>query len=124
MIRIVIIRPTGKRFDFGGLGETRDVKSSEQVLVINQTAANHFWPNGDALGKMLSVDTARRVVGIVGDVRRLTLEGAAGDEVYLPLRQECDYNSLTLIVRLAPPVRGSRVARSAAFSSASPRPIR
>ena len=77
----------------------QDVKSSEPVVVINQTAANHFWPNGDALGRMLQVDHDRRVVGIVADVRHLTLEGPSGDEVYLPLRQEFDYTSLTLIVR-------------------------
>jgi ABC-type antimicrobial peptide transport system permease subunit len=44
------------------------------------------------------------VVGIVGDVRNLTLEEAPGNEIYLSIRQVFDYSTLTLIVRtkLAP----------------------
>lgn len=76
-----------------------DVASSDSVVVINETAAKRFWHGTDALGKLLRVDGDRRVVGIVQDVKHLTVEGEAGDEVYLPLRQEFDYSSLTLIVR-------------------------
>jgi len=79
----------------------QDVKSSERVVVINESAAKEIWPGRNALGKLLTVGGGgdRRVIGIVGDVRHLTVEDAAGNEVYLPLRQEFDYSSLTLIVR-------------------------
>lgn len=79
----------------------QDVESTERVVVINESAANALWPGRNALGKLLRVGGGgdRRVVGIVGDVRHLTVEDAAGNEVYLPLRQEFDYSSLTLIVR-------------------------
>ncbi|HKN65980.1 MAG TPA: ABC transporter permease, partial [Gemmatimonadaceae bacterium] len=77
----------------------QDVKSGEQVVVINETAAKNLWPGQNALGKLLRVNGDRRVVGIVGDVRHLTVEGAAGNEIYLSLRQIFDYSSLTLIVR-------------------------
>ncbi|HEY7236600.1 MAG TPA: ABC transporter permease [Gemmatimonadaceae bacterium] len=78
----------------------QDVESSEKVVVINQTAARTLWPGANALGRMLKVGGPdRRVVGIVGDVRHLSLEDGAGNEVYLPLRQVFDYSSLTLIVR-------------------------
>ena len=78
----------------------QDVESSDKVVVINQTAAKTFWPDRSALGKLLRVGMHdRRVVGIVADVRHLTLEGGAGNEVYLPLRQVFDFSSLTLIVR-------------------------
>jgi len=77
-----------------------DVDKGEKVVVINETAAKTLWPGQDALGKMLAVGGAEhRVVGIVGDVRHLSVEEKAGDEVYLPLRQVFDYSSLTLIVR-------------------------
>lgn len=77
-----------------------DVGSSDNVVVINETTAKTFWPGRSALGKLLNVGgTDRRVVGVVGDVRHLSVEGAAGDEVYLPLRQLFDFSSLTLIVR-------------------------
>jgi predicted permease len=78
----------------------QDVESSEKVVVINQTAARTLWPGANALGRILKVGGPdRRVVGIVGDVRHLSLEDGAGNEVYLPLRQVFDYTSLTLIVR-------------------------
>ena len=76
-----------------------DVGSSDSVVVINETTAKHFWHGTDALGKLLRVDGNRRVVGIVQDVKHLTVEGESGDEVYLPLRQQFDFSSLTLIVR-------------------------
>ena len=77
----------------------QDVKSGEPVVVINETAAKNFWPGQSALGKLLRVNGDRRVIGIVGDVRHLTVEGPAGNEMYLSLRQIFDYSSLTLIVR-------------------------
>ncbi|HEY2376371.1 MAG TPA: ABC transporter permease [Gemmatimonadaceae bacterium] len=77
-----------------------DIESSEKIVVINQTAAKELWPGKGALGRLLKVGGAdRRVVGIVGDVRHLTLEEGAGDEIYLPIRQVFDYSTLTLIVR-------------------------
>jgi predicted permease len=78
----------------------QDIESSEKVVVINQGGAKTLWPGKNALGKLLKVGGAdRRIVGIVGDVRNLTLEDGAGVEVYLPLRQVFDFSSLTLIVR-------------------------
>jgi predicted permease len=90
----------GMRLVAGRDISTQDVQSSEKVVVINQSAAKAFWPTTSAVDKLLRVGgTDRRVVGIVGDVKHLSVEGAAGDEVYLPLRQIGDYSSLTLIVR-------------------------
>jgi predicted permease len=77
-----------------------DVESSEKVVVINESAAKALWPGKTALGKLLRVGGAEhRVIGIVADVRHLSIEGESGNEVYLPLRQVFDYSSLTLIVR-------------------------
>ena len=77
----------------------QDVKSREQGVVIKETAAKNLWPGQSALGKLLRVNGDRRVIGVVGDVRHLTVEGEAGNEIYLSLRQIFDYSSLTLIVR-------------------------
>jgi putative ABC transport system permease protein len=78
----------------------QDIASSEKVVVINQTAAKELWPGKNALGRLLKVGgTDRRVVGIVGDVKHLTVEDGAGNEIYLPMRQVFDYSTLTLIVR-------------------------
>jgi predicted permease len=93
------VQTMGMRILAGRDISPHDVESSEKVVVINETAAKTLWPGTSALGKLLRVDGDRRVVGIVGDVRHLTVESEAGDEVYLPLRQEFDYSSLILVVR-------------------------
>ena len=49
--------------------------TAEQVVVIDETFAERFWPNGDAIGKHLWNDPARklRIVGVVGAVKQYGL---------------------------------------------------
>ncbi len=76
-----------------------DDSASEQVVMINETMARTLWPGEDAIGKIALIDTARRVVGVVSDVRHLSLDQAAGLEFYIPFRQIVDYPIVDLIVR-------------------------
>jgi predicted permease len=79
---------------------TQDVRGGDPVALVNETVARNLWPGQSALGKMARVGGRDvRVVGVVGDVRHLSLEEGSGNETYLPLRQVNDYLSLTLIVR-------------------------
>jgi len=89
----------------------RDLPSTEQVIVINETMARRLWPGQDAMGQVVEADKDRRVVGIVGDVRHLALEQGAGNEMYLPIRQCGDFASVDLVVRtmLPPPELASSV---------------
>ena len=55
--------------------DSGDVVGSQRTLVINETMAKKFWPNGDALGARIFVGVApsqnwMTVVGIVADVRQ------------------------------------------------------
>lgn len=78
----------------------QDAGKGDPVVVINQTAARTLWPGQNAIGKIMRVGgDDRRVIGVVRDVKHLTLEQDAGNEIYLSLRQVFDYSSLTLIVR-------------------------
>jgi predicted permease len=77
----------------------RDTPTTESVIVINETMAKALWPNQDALGKLMTADKERRVVGIVRDVRHLALEQGAGNEMYIPIRQCQDWAGLDLVVR-------------------------
>jgi ABC-type lipoprotein release transport system permease subunit len=66
--------------------------------------ARRLWPGEDALGKfVVSGRDARRVVGVVADVRHLALEEGSGLEMYIPLRQTGDFSSVDLVVRTALP---------------------
>jgi predicted permease len=94
------VQTMGMRIVAGRDVSPQDVDSSEPVVAINESAAKDLWPRTAALGKLLKVGGKdRRVVGIVADVRQLSVEAAAGDEVYLPLRQVFDFHEFTLIVR-------------------------
>ena len=82
----------------------RDTKGALPVVIINQTAARNLFPGGeDPLGKILVIDQERTIVGVVGDVRHMTLEEGSGNEFYLPIRQTQDYGTVDLVVRSSMP---------------------
>ena len=83
-----------------------DDPTSARVVIINETLARSLWPGEDPLGKILSTDVERQVVGVVRDVRHLALERESGNEVYLPIRQTSSYMSVTLVVRGTPSLAG------------------
>jgi predicted permease len=77
-----------------------DLQSGEALVVINEGAEKTFWPGQSSLGKILRVGGKdRRIVGVVADVKNLSLETSVGNEVYLPLRECLCASNLTLIVR-------------------------
>lgn len=81
----------------------RDRATSDRVVVVNENMARTLWPGQDPLGKMITTDGGRRVIGVVADVRHTTLETTGGLEMYLPMRQTGDYAAMQLVVRTALP---------------------
>ncbi len=83
-----------------------DMADKEPVMLVNKTLANALWPGEDPIGKFIVGPCAkeRRVIGVVGDVRHLSLEQPAGNEMYIPARQCDDLAGSYLVVRstLAP----------------------
>ncbi|HMI56965.1 MAG TPA: ABC transporter permease [Gemmatimonadaceae bacterium] len=80
-----------------------DDSAHERVVMINETMAHTLWPGQDPIGKVAMIDTARRVVGVVRDVHHLSLDQAAGLELYIPYRQIMDYPIVELVVRSTVP---------------------
>jgi predicted permease len=76
---------------------------SEPVAMVNETLARTLWPGQDAVGKMMTQDGGRRVVGVVADVHHGGPETLGGSEMYLPMRQTSDYAAMRLVVRTALP---------------------
>lgn len=82
-----------------------DREGSLPVVVISESAARHYWPGKDPLGKRLYMgDTnALTVVGVVPDTRYRELR-AARPSIYFPLRQSpFPYAPLNLAVRTSGP---------------------
>jgi predicted permease len=69
--------------------ESDDDKVPEVVL-INRTAARHYWRDEDPIGRRVSFDQGKhwvKVVGVVGDVKEFGLDQPPGDETYLAQAQ-------------------------------------
>jgi predicted permease len=73
----------------GRLIDARDVRDAARNVVINETLARRYWPDGDAVGQRISMGGGEMmtVVGVVGDVRQMGLDVPADAEVFVPLDQ-------------------------------------
>jgi putative ABC transport system permease protein len=80
-----------------------DTADSRRVVIVNETMAKRFWPNGDAIGEhirftgSLESNPWMEVVGVVGDVKHQMVTPITPD-YYLPLAQET-WNSMVLVAR-------------------------
>ncbi|MGH9672526.1 MAG: ADOP family duplicated permease, partial [Bryobacteraceae bacterium] len=81
-----------------------DDATSAPVVLINQSLAEELWPGRDPLLESLRLAGAdRRVVGVVADVRHLSVEESSGPEFYLPILQMRTM-SPSLVVRTRRPL--------------------
>ncbi len=69
-----------------------DRAESPEVVVISQAMAKRFWPGEDPIGKHLTLTFApgrvREIVGIVGDVKQMSLTSSEDDAtLYYPMAQ-------------------------------------
>jgi len=82
----------------------QDDDKSTPVLIVSESLARHYWPNGDAIGKRLkwgpasSMDHWLTVVGIVGDVKQGPLDVETAAHTYQPFLQNPD-SSVNVVVR-------------------------
>ena len=73
------------------------------VAVINEAAANRYWPDGDPIGQRVRLsgeETPRQIVGVARTVNYTSLGEAPQLCVYVPLAQQFS-ESATLYVRTA-----------------------
>jgi len=85
----------------------RDSDSAPLVAIVDESLAQIYWPNQDAVGKRIHRGTLPSpdspwctVVGVVRHVRNRTLEARSRVETYFPASQ-IPYRSMTLAVRTA-----------------------
>jgi len=103
--------------------EERDTADSTPVVIIDEALAQKYWPGEDPVGKRITFQGGpnnpiwREVVGIVGHVKFIDLEGESRAQYYIP-HQQISQPGMAIVVRtqgdpnaLAGVVRG--VVRSA-----------
>jgi len=106
----------GRRFD------SADTAEAPRVVLVNQGLAADLWPGQDPIGQRLAMswteDFEAEVVGVVGDVRLLTLDTAPGPALYWPQAQLPDAGlGKTLVLRTSvPPADLAKSAREAIAS--------
>jgi hypothetical protein len=96
-----------------------DGPKSGNVVMINQAYARFLagfahWPNGDAVGQILTNNGKDlRIVGVSDDVHEESVEGEAGWQVYYPATQQVP-SGAELVVRttLPPAVLANSVLRA------------
>ncbi|HLG59834.1 MAG TPA: ABC transporter permease [Vicinamibacterales bacterium] len=83
-----------------------DRRNSQPVAIISQAMARRYWPDGDALGRILRrpdpVDPDLTVVGVASDINVRSLGETPGDVVYESYTQGEGSAMFDFIVRTAP----------------------
>ena len=78
----------------GRLLNDGDDASAPLVAVVDANFAHRFWPNRDAIGQRVAVDTIpkvvpaaarwRTIVGVVGHVKHYGLDVEGREQIYIP----------------------------------------
>ena len=105
VLRVPLIR--GREFT------DHDDAQAPHVVMVNQALARRFWPNHDAIGKKVWAGrmAVAEVVGVLGDVKNLSLAADPNPEVFLPFPQ-LPWARLNLSLRTAgDPSKLARAAR-------------
>jgi putative ABC transport system permease protein len=81
-----------------------DRAGAPAVAIINETLARQYFPDGDALGQVISINylgrrVRREVVGVVKDVSQGEL-GKVAPQIYVPYQQQTWFGA-SLVVRAA-----------------------
>lgn len=77
-----------------------DTADSAPVVIVNSAMARKFWPRSNPLGKQVGLGSRRfplmTIVGIVADVKHLSLREDPGPEMYVPYTQK-PYPSMSIM---------------------------
>jgi predicted permease len=92
----------------------RDVAGAEQVAIVNEAFAQHFWKDASPLGRTIQIghfkdrwltpqlERQTRVIGVAANIRELRLDRAPKPTVLLPRAQGAEGTTLLLVRGSAP----------------------
>jgi putative ABC transport system permease protein len=82
---------------------SHDTDSTEPVVLVNDTVARRWWPQGNPLGdrvvpcrfqgKDFCKQSPREVVGVVGDTKTVELTAPPRPTIYIPAAQALEYDA-------------------------------
>ena len=102
-------RAMGIPLQKGRVFTERDTKDAPGAVIVNETFANRYFPNEDALGKRLHIDTQvelatyggktipREIVGVVGDLKNSVTQTRTKPEMYVPYLQN-PHRTMTVVM--------------------------
>jgi len=88
----------------GRVFSTADMRGTTPVVIVNEAFARVAWPGEDPIGKRFTAGNATRgtgaatVVGVVGDVRHISLDARPEPELYRPHAQS-PMGAVTMVLR-------------------------
>jgi len=99
--------------------DRRDVADGQRVLVLSKAAADRFWPDGDAVGKVVYLYGDREqeavVIGVAGNAKIWSLTEAPRPYLYRPIAQSEGSGTYHFVARgPLPPQRLAEMVRDAA----------
>src|SRR5262245_5360957 len=104
----------------------QDSDAAQLNFIVSESFARQFWPNENPLGKRFRVnsfDLFGTVVGVVGNVRNVSLESEGGPAFYFSYGR-IGMPALTLVVRtVAPPEMMTAALRAQAHSLDRDQPV-
>jgi putative ABC transport system permease protein len=114
----------------GRLFTDADSATAQRVVLVNESMARRFFPDGDFLGKRITFGDPTNqqtgwatIVGVVGDTRRSGVDRAPREEVYYPFAQAPYRRMYTLIRTSGDPLALARAAQAAVWSIDRNQPI-
>jgi putative ABC transport system permease protein len=94
----------GIRLLQGRVFSARDRVGAPSVAIVNQSLARRFWPDGQAIGRRLSLGTETpewiEIVGVIADLKSFGQEEATHFDVYRPFAQ-APFDLVAFTVRAA-----------------------
>ena len=111
----------GVRLIEGRLIAETDTSNTPKVAVIDETLARAFWPNEDAVGKMINTDDPakpvwRQVVGVLAPMRNKSIDVAARPGVFIPLDQSTGNVNFVVIKAPVSAQEAARLIKNAVAS--------
>jgi putative ABC transport system permease protein len=106
----------------------QDQKRAPNVIIINESMAQHFFPRHDAVGRAFKFSLhdkdSYQIIGIVADTRDIQLNAKPRPEIYFPILQ-VGSNELRIMVRSSlDPSAVSALLRNALRSVDKDEPLR